>query len=103
MASISLTDEQRRLIEAFADVYRAVMDEDADTETCFDVLFERGYETALNDILKNQDQATLLKSIHLLAAKHPEAVCRHIADMVGLGDDMHRQQNKPPRHIGFSG
>jgi hypothetical protein len=86
-----LPDETMRRVLAFTDLYRAVMDQDADVETCLGVLLERGFEAALVDVLASQEPAILVRSIQQLAQRHPEAVCRYMADMVGLGADLRQQ------------
>jgi hypothetical protein len=93
MDSITLSAEMQRKVLGFTDVYRAVMDEDADIETCLSVLLERGFEAALADILANQDKSILIRSIQHLAERDPEFVCRYVADMVGWGDDLRRRSN----------
>jgi len=100
--ALQLTAEHRRRIRAFAPIYRSVMNEDADEQTCLDLLIERGFRSVLGDFLKSADQATLIESIQQLAGRDPEFVGRYMADMLGLGNDINRQENKQPR-IGFSG
>jgi hypothetical protein len=71
MCTIELPDEAHRRVEAFADVYRAVMDEDVDVSKCLAVIVERGFQAALSDILRNQDQAVLIESISTAGFKTP--------------------------------
>lgn len=101
METPHLTDEHRRRINALAPIYRSVMNQDADVQTCLDILVERGFRAILTDLLESADPATLIESIQQLAARDPELVGRYMADMVGLGDDVNRQETKMPR-IGFS-
>jgi hypothetical protein len=101
MQAIEVSDDIYRRVQAFTAVYRAVMNEDADVDTCFGILFERGFQAALSDILRNQQQAVLVESLQQLAVRDPEEVCRYIADMVSLGSDIRTEHNKAPR-IGFS-
>ena len=102
MEPLQLTDEHRRRIKAFAQIYRSVMNAEADAQTCLDILMERGFRAILADFVESADPATLIESIQQLAARDPEFVGRYMADMVGLGDDVNRQDNKTTR-IGFSG
>ena len=88
MATPHLTDEHRRRINAFAPIYRSVMNQDADAQTYFDILMERGFRAILADLLESADSPTLIESIQQLAARNPEFVGRYMADMVGLGDDI---------------
>jgi len=102
METLYLTAEHSRRINAFTAIYRSVMNQDADGQTCLDILMERGFRSVLADFLESADPATLIESIQQLAARDPEFVGRYMADMVGLGDDVNRQESKTPR-IGFSG
>jgi hypothetical protein len=67
MKSITLANEMQRKVLAFTDVYRAVMNEDANVETCLNILLDRGFEIALADILGNQDRSALVEPIQQLA------------------------------------
>ena len=89
-----IPEDAHRRVEAFAAVYRAVMDKDADVSKCLAVIVERGFQAALSDILRNQDQAVLIESIRQLASKHLKAVCRYMADMIGLGADTRKPKSR---------
>jgi hypothetical protein len=100
MDRLRLTDEHRRRINAFAPIYRSVMNQDVDAQSCLDILMERGFRATLADVLDSADSATLVESIQQLAVRDPEFVGRYMADMLGLGDDVNRQKPDTPR-IGF--
>lgn len=99
MASIELSDEMYRRVVEFTAVFRAVTDDDADVGTCFGVVVERGLQAMLADIIAGQEQPVLTESLQQLASRHPELVYRYVADMVGLGADVQKQEL--PRRVGF--
>jgi hypothetical protein len=70
---------------------------------CAQVLvFQRGIELMLRDILAPQQQATLVESIQQLAAKHPAEVYRYVAEMINAGAKVKARERQQPR-MGFSG
>jgi hypothetical protein len=100
MPLIHVPDVTYRRVEAFTAVARAVMDEDTDTATSFEIVLELGLKAALNNVICTQEEPILIQTIHQLAERDPELVCGYVADMVGLGADIRRQEGRR-RPIGF--
>lgn len=100
MKTVELSDEVVDRIQAFADVYRAVVDDDADFIACVEVLLDRGFDAAIADVLQDQEHETLVKSFQQLASKSPREVCRFIAETLDRGAAVSAANR--PNPIGFS-
>ena len=100
MHTLAVPEDAYRKLEAFTNVYRAVMDDDADLNTSLAVFIDLGFKAALETILAQQGEPVLLESIQQLAADNPEIVCRYIADRIGLGADIRSQaaRERPASH-----
>ena len=101
MPMIELSDDGYRRIEEFRAVVCAVMDEEFDIETCLGLVFDRGLDSMLRDILGRHDQSILLESMKQLAAQEPAAVYRYIAEMINSGARIGRARRRRSG-IGFS-
>ena len=101
MPALELSDETYRRVDAFRAVIKSVLDEEVDAEACLGLIFERGLDSMLLDLLGPQDQATLLHSIQHLALREPETVYQSVADMIDAGAKVQQRERHRPR-IGFS-
>jgi len=100
MATIEIPDELFSRVEQFTAVVSAVLNEDAGSAECLEIVIDRGLRSALGNILESQEESILVESFHQLAARNPALVYAYVADMIGLGFDI-RRFYEPSHPIGF--
>ena len=100
MPLINVSEDVYQRIEAFVPVVRAVLNEDVDIATSFEIIIDMGFKAALGVIIQPQEESVLVQAFHQLAEVNPQLVCGHTAAMVALGGDIHAQQQSE-RQIGF--
>jgi len=97
MPTVDISEDMYRRVQEFRTVITAVMDDELDIETCLGLVFERGLNAMLLDLLGPQEHGVLLESIRQLAVKDPAVVYQYIADVLKTGAkvrerDLHRPQ-----------
>ena len=100
MPLINVSDDVYRRLEAFVPVARAVLNEDVDIGTSFEIVAGIGFRAGLNAIFQPQEESVLIEALHQIAEVDPNLVCGHTAAMIALGADIHAQRSAE-RQIGF--
>lgn len=101
MPAVEISEDTYQRLQEFRGVVNAVMDEELDTQSCADLIFQQGLDSMLQDILGPQDRAILLQSFQQLAARDPGVVYRYVAEAIRTGKEVHERESRRPR-MGFS-
>lgn len=89
---IIISDQIKERIDAFRQIVEAVLEEKIDDKTYHELVFSRGLERMLLDIIGSVEHETLLKSFSQLAEESPEVVYKFIAETLKRGTSIRREE-----------
>jgi len=96
---IEISTELNNRIKAFKEVIEAVIDEKMELNGCIELIFDRGINSMIEDLLANVEQTILLQSFQQLGTKYPAEVYGHIAETLRRGGEINKEELK--KTLGF--
>lgn len=89
---IIISEQIQERINAFKQVVEAVIEEEMDDKTYYELVFSRGLESMLLDIIGNVEHDILLKSFLQLAEENPDVVYKFITETLKRGASINREE-----------
>jgi hypothetical protein len=101
MNEFTLTDDLLKRVTEFKRVVQAVVGEEVDLDNCFSLIFDRGLDSMLADILGNIEQPVLLASFQQLASRYPAEVYGYVAETLRKGEAVNEDRERLRKKLGF--
>ncbi len=102
MATLEISEDLHARLAAFKPVVEAVIEEPISFEAFVTLLLDQALAAMFSDLLKGVDENTMLRSLQLLAARHPAEVYGFVVDVLRVGAATIDRESMR-RRIGFHG